>query len=173
MVRAATSGQPANSDLSCPRQYHGVDLEWRRESARHRQGDHDAHARQALENFNFFAIPHVAIADTDEALGVYGAIDCGDYVTSFTLAAQALGVATIPQAALASQCGVVRSHFGIGGERRVPCGISLGYPDRAHRANTYRTGRASIADTVMFIGNWWNPDPAWRQLGVGKMSPLY
>jgi len=49
------------------------------------------YARQALENFNFFGAPHVAIVHTDEALGVYGAIDCGGYVTSFMLAAQARG----------------------------------------------------------------------------------
>jgi hypothetical protein len=69
------------------------------------------------------------------------------------LAAQALEVATIPPAALASHCDVVRSHFGIGDDRRVVCGISFGCPDRAHKANSYRTGRATIADTVMFIGN--------------------
>jgi nitroreductase len=160
MVRAATSGQPRSTDFPFPREYRGVYLERRRESGFQlynslgiARGDKDAYARQALENFSFFGAPHVAIVHTDEALGVYGAIDCGGYVTSFMLAAQALGVATIPQAALASHSDVVRSHFGIGDERRVVCGISFGYPDRAHNANTYRTGRALIGDTVMFIGN--------------------
>jgi hypothetical protein len=64
-----------------------------------------------------------------------------------------LGLRPFPQAALASHSDVVRSHFGIGDERRLVCGISFGYPDRAHKANAYRTGRASIGDTVMFIGN--------------------
>jgi nitroreductase len=69
------------------------------------------------------------------------------------LAAQALGVATIPQAALAFHADVVRKHFGLGDDRRVVCGISFGYPDRAHKANSYRTSRASIADTVTFVGD--------------------
>jgi nitroreductase len=160
MVQAATSGQPRSTDFPFPREYRGVYLERRRESGFQlynslgiARGDKDAYARQALENFNFFGAPHVAIVHTDEALGAYGAIDCGGYVTSFMLAAQALGVATIPQAALASHADVVRSHFGIGDERRVVCGISFGYPDRAHKANSYRTSRATLDDTVRFIGN--------------------
>src|SRR5207253_4078739 len=63
--------------------------------------DKAAYARQALENYNFFGAPHVAVIHTDEALGIYGAIDCGAYVGNFTLAAQALGLGTIAQAALA------------------------------------------------------------------------
>jgi nitroreductase len=160
MVQAASSGQPRSSDFPFPREYRGVYLERRRESGFQlynslgiARGDKVAYARQGLQNFNFFGAPHVAIVHTDEALGVYGAIDCGGYVTSFMLAAQALGVACVPQAALASYSDVVRSHFGIGDERLVVCGISFGYPDRAHKANGYRTSRANIADTVMFIGN--------------------
>ena len=93
-----------------------------------------------------------AIVHTDEALGVYGAIDCGGYVTSFMLAAQALGVATIPQAALAFHAEEVRRHFGLGDDRKVVCGISFGFPDRDHKANSYRTSRASVAETVTFHG---------------------
>ena len=115
------------------------------------RGDKEGYAKQALQNFNFFGAPHVAIVHTDEALGVYGAIDCGGYVTSFMLAAQALGVATVPQAALAFHSEVVRKHFGLSDDRRVVCGISFGYPDRDHRANSYRTTRAGIADTVTFV----------------------
>ena len=74
------------------------------------KGDKAAYAKQAMENFNLFGAPHVAIIHTDEALGVYGAVDCGGYVTSFMLAAQALGLATVPQAALAFHSDLVRQH---------------------------------------------------------------
>jgi hypothetical protein len=33
----------------------------------------------------------------------------------------------------------------------VVCGISFGYPDRTHKANSYRTSRAAIADTATFV----------------------
>src|SRR5690349_14011726 len=151
----AASGAPENTDFPFPREYRGVYLDRRRESGFQLyntlgipRGDKAGYAKQALENFNFFGAPHVAIVHTDEALGVYGAIDCGGYVTSFMLAAQALGVATIPQAALASHSDVVRQHFGLGEDRRVVCGVSFGYPDRTHKANSYRTSRAAIAESV-------------------------
>ena len=153
----AETGKPFAGDFPFPREYRGVYLERRRESGFQLynslgipRGDKAGYARQALENFNFFGAPHVAIVHTDEALGVYGAIDCGGYVTSFMLAAQALGVATIPQAALAFHSEEVRRHFALGDDRKVVCGISFGFPNREHKANSYRTSRASVAETVTF-----------------------
>jgi nitroreductase len=158
MYAAASSGRSNAGDFPFPREYRGVYLERRRESGFQlynslgiTRGDKAGYARQALENFNFFGAPHVAIVHTDEALGVYGAIDCGGYVTSFMLAAHALGVATIPQAALAFHSDVVRAHFGLSDDRRVVCGISFGYPDRAHKANSYRTSRAAVTETARFF----------------------
>ena len=159
MYGAASGGRQSSGDFPFPREYRGVYLERRRESGFQLynsleipRGDKAGYARQALENFNFFGAPHVAIVHTDEALGVYGAIDCGGYVTSFMLVAQALGIATIPQAALAFHSEVVREHFGLGEDRRVVCGISFGYPDRGHKANSYRTTRAGLADIITFVG---------------------
>jgi nitroreductase len=156
----ASSGAPHDSDFPFPREYLGVYLERRRESGFQLyntlgipRGDKLAYAKQALENYNFFGAPHVAIIHTDEALGVYGAIDCGAYVSNFILAAQALGLGTIPQAALARHSGLIRRHFNLAEDRRVVCGISFGYADHGHKINSYRTSRARLADTVTFIEN--------------------
>jgi nitroreductase len=158
IYRAASSRAPDDGDFPFPREYRGVYLERRRESGFQLyntlgipRGDKVAYAKQALENFNFFGAPHVAIIHTDEALGVYGAIDCGAYVSNFMLATQALGLGAIAQAALAHQSGLIRRHFGLGDDRRVVCGISFGFPDRDHKINSYRTSRASLADTVTFV----------------------
>ncbi|MGX7744905.1 nitroreductase [Rhodopseudomonas parapalustris] len=155
---AAAGGAPMSGDFEFPREYRGVYLDRRRESGFQlynavgiARGDKAAAAQQALQNFNLFGAPHVAIITTDEALGVYGAVDCGGYVTSFMLAAQALGVATVPQAALAFHAGVVRKHFGLGDDRRVVCGISFGYADLTHKANSYRTNRAALGEVVTFV----------------------
>jgi nitroreductase len=155
---AASSRAPDEGDFPFPREYLGVYLERRRESGFQlyntlgiARGDKAAYAKQALENFNFFGAPHVAIIHTTEALGVYGAIDCGAYVGNFMLAAQALGLGTIPQAALAHHSGLIRRHFNLGDDRRVVCGISFGFADNAHKVNSYRTSRAGIADTVTFV----------------------
>ncbi len=96
---------------------------------------------------------HVAMITTDEALGVYGAVDCGAYVANFLLAAASMGVATIPQAALAARPQRVRDFFGLPAERLVVCGISLGYADPDHPANSFRTARANSATAVQWEGN--------------------
>ncbi len=72
-------------------------------------------------------------------------------LNNFLLAAQALGVATIPQAALAGFSGVIRQHFGLGDDRRVVCGISFGFAEADHAANSYRTNRATLQDAATFL----------------------
>jgi nitroreductase len=154
----AASGAGDDHDFPAPREYRGVYLERRRESGFQLyntlgipRGDKAGYAKQAMENYNFFGAPHVAIIHTDEALGVYGAVDCGGYVGNFMLAAQALGVSTIPQAALARRSKLIRRHFGLGDDRRVVCGISFGYGDIQHKVNSYRTSRATVPETVTFV----------------------
>jgi hypothetical protein len=73
----ARSGAPDDNDFPFPREYLGVYLERRRESGFQLyntlgipRGDKAAYAKQALENYNFFGAPHVAIIHTNEALGV-------------------------------------------------------------------------------------------------------
>lgn len=160
-LRSALGAAPqsgAGSDFPWPREYQGVYQERRREcgfalydSVGIARGDRDASARQAQENFRLFGAPHVAIITSDEALGVYGAVDCGAYVANFLLAAASLGVATIPQAALASRSALLREFFGLGDDRRVVCGISFGYADAAHPANGFRTRRADVATAAAWV----------------------
>jgi len=103
-----------------------------------------------LENFRLFGAPHVMIITSDEDLGVYGAIDCGAYVANVMLAAQSLGIATIAQAALAGVSDFIRVHFDIPPERKIVCGISFGYADPDHPANSFRTTRAALDQVVTF-----------------------
>ena len=159
MYKAATERAQGVTDFPFPREYKGIYLDRRRESGFQlynalgiARGDKAAYQKQMLENFRFFGAPHVAIITSDEALGVYGAIDCGGYVGNFMLMARAAGLATIPQAALAGYSDVVRKHLGVGEDRRVVCGISFGFADQTHAANSYRTTRAMIPEAVAFIG---------------------
>jgi nitroreductase len=156
----ASSGSGDDHDFPAPREYRGVYLERRRESGFQlyntlgiARGDKAAYARQALENYNLFGAPHVAIIHTDEALGVYGAVDCGGYVSHFMLAAQSLGVGTIAQAALAEYSGDIREHFSLPDNRRVICGISFGWPDDAHAANSFKTERAVQSEVVTWVAS--------------------
>lgn len=149
----------AGSDFEFPVSYNGVYRERRRESGWQlyeavgvQKGDREASALQMLRNFEFFGAPHVAILTTDADLGVYGAIDCGLYVDSFLLAAQALGLGACAQAALAAGSPFLRDYFDLDDSRRVVCGISFGYADPDHPTATYRTSRVGLEDVVTFVG---------------------
>ena len=151
----AVSGAAGDPDYAFPQEYRGAYLDRRRdagfrlyEAVGVRREDRAGRQRQMLENFRLFGAPHVAIVSSDAALGVYGAVDCGGYVANFLLAAEAAGVAAIAQAALALHSGFIRDHFGLADDRRVVCGVSFGFADADHPANTVRTGRAPLGEAV-------------------------
>ena len=112
------------------------------------KGDRVASEQQTMENYRFFGAPHVAFVTSPAALGAYGILDCGAFVTGFMLAAQALGLASIAQAALAGHASLVRDALKVPEDRQILCGISFGYSDTAHPANSFRTTRAAV-DEVM------------------------
>jgi len=142
-------------DFPWPRAYEGAYLERRRtcgfqlyNAVGVPRGDRAAANRQGRRNYEFFDAPHVAVIHSEEALGVYGAVDCGGFVTGFTLAAQSLGVATIAQAAIAPYAPFIRDFFGLPENRLIVCGISFGYADMDAPANGFRTQRAALDDVV-------------------------
>ena len=151
----AAQGNPAKPDFPFPLRYEGVYRERRKvcgvqlyQALGIGREDKATAAQQSLENFRFFNAPHVALITTEEELGVYGAVDCGLYVSNFMLATQNLGVASIAQAALASYPDFIRNYFGLPSIRKFVCGISFGYPDAEHPINGYRTERSAIREAV-------------------------
>jgi nitroreductase len=142
-------------DLDGPEAYPGVYGERRREvgwqlydAVGVKKGDRAASGAQMMRNFALFDAPHVAILTSPRALGGYGAVDCGGFILAFTLAARALGVDTVPQAAVANYAAFVRDHFSIGDDRMMVCAISFGYADPDHPANSFRSTRAPLDDIV-------------------------
>jgi nitroreductase len=155
----AAQGSVTKPDFPFPFRYEGIYRERRKvcgvqlyQALGIGREDKASAAHQSLENFRFFGAPHVALITTEEDLGVYGAVDCGLYVANFMLAAQNIGVASIAQAALASYPDFIRGHFGLPPTRKFVCGISFGHADPAHPINTYRTARASEAESTTWIG---------------------
>ena len=154
----AARGTAPNPDFAFPLRYEGLYRERRKvcgvqlyQALGIGREDRTAAVEQSLENFRFFGAPHVALITTEEDLGVYGAVDCGLYVSNFMLAAQNLGVASIAQAALASYPDFIREHFGLPATRKFVCGISFGYADPAHPINNYRTARANEAESTTWV----------------------
>ncbi len=145
----ATAGTAATPDVPFPPGFTGVYLERRREvgfglyaALGIARGDRAAREAQHLKNFQFFGAPHVAILTIPAGMGAYGALDLGGFLTSFLLAAEAEGVATIAQAALAAYGTAIRNLLAIADDRAVLCGISFGYPDLTDPANSFRASRA-------------------------------
>lgn len=116
------------------------------------RGDRAASARQMMENFRLFDAPCFALLTAPVELGPYAYLDCGGFITGFTLAATSLGVASIPQAAVAAYAPFLRDWFKLPEDRIILCGISFGYADDVHPANAFRTNRAPLDEWVHLHG---------------------
>ncbi len=113
--------------------------------------DIDGRKRAFRANYNAFGAPHIVMIAYDPHFGVYGALDVGCYLQSLMLAAQELGLATCPQAALASYPRAARSVLAIPESLTLLCGMALGYEDEKVPANACRTARAPLSDNVQFV----------------------
>jgi long-chain acyl-CoA synthetase len=154
----ATATEPGGPDFPFPTEFDGVYKDRRRASGWAlydavgvERGNRDQSKAQAMRNFAFFDAPHAAIITSERVLGTYGAIDCGLYLQTFLLAAHALGLGAIPQAALAGRGAFLRRWLGLPESRVVLFGVSFGYADPDHASATFRTDRASLEDAVTFV----------------------
>ena len=158
-MRAEAETARHASDLDFPTGYSGVYRDRRRtcgwalyEAVGVEKGDRAGSAREMMKNYSFFGAPHVAMISSGRELGSYGALDTGGFITAFTLAAEARGIATIAQAAPAAFSPALHDFFGLGEDRLALCVISFGYSDTAHPANGFRTARAPLDDWVDWRG---------------------
>lgn len=157
---ATAANDPAlpRSDFPMPAAYLGVYNERRKscglalyQSMGLEKGDRAASGRAMLRNFSFFGAPHLMLVTSPRALGTYGAVDCGSFVSTFLTIARAHNVATIAQGALAVHSDFVRDYFAIPEDRLILCGVSFGYEDPSDPANGFRTERAPISQVVDWI----------------------
>ena len=158
MLARAQAAAAASPELDWPKEYRGVYQARRRECGWELyravgvgKGDREGSARQSQENFRGFGAPHLAIVTSEALLGTHGVMDCGAWVANFMLAATAMGVAAIAQAAIASWPDVLRKHVDIARDHRIVCGISFGFEDTRHRANNFRTTRAPLEEVVLWV----------------------
>ena len=157
LVECAQRGDTTNPDIDFPKQYVGVFRDRRKvcglqlyESVGIQKGDVEKTQEQLLDNFRFFGAPHAVFISTPIDLGLYGALDCGLFISSFMLLAQELGINTIAQAAVASYPDIVRQHLKLDPGRNLLCGISFGYGEDSHPVNLYRTEREKIENVANF-----------------------
>lgn len=157
LTEHAAAHTSTDSDFPFPPGYDGVHAQRRREAGLAlyqaldiTREDTVRREEQSFENFRLFGAPHVAIVTVPARLGPYAAVDAGGFIASFLLSAQAHGVATTPQAALARHARFVRRYFDISDESHMVCGISFGYANPEHPANGFRTTRAPVDELLRF-----------------------
>lgn len=112
--------------------------------------DSAARRHSFLRNYLFFDAPHVAFVFVPDWAGMREAADCGMYAQSLMLALTAHGLASCPQGALSWHPGVVRRELGLDDSMQLLFGLSFGYEDVEHPANTTRTDRAPIDQAIIF-----------------------
>ncbi len=159
LVKAASTSA-MEPDFDWPLQYTGDYLERRKvcgyqlyASLGIERDDKVRRTEQMMENYRFFGAPHVAIVTSEGDLGPYGAADCGGFLAMFTIAAQAKGIASVPQASVTGYAPVIREQLGIPKERKILSAISFGYADPDHAANNFRTERADVDDILSVRGS--------------------
>jgi nitroreductase len=106
--------------------------------------DREGRAAQFRRNYAFFDAPCVLFLFAHEGLGDYAVLDAGLYLQTMLLAAQALGLATCAQAALAGYPDVVRAHFDVPAHHKLLCGVALGYAADAP-VNAFRPARQPVS----------------------------
>jgi nitroreductase len=158
MYEAAATGGAKTSDIPPIKTYTGMFQERRREcgwalynAVGVQRGDREGSGRQALENFRFFGAPHLAIITAHKDLAERGIFDAGIYLGHFLLGAQSKGISTASQGAIAHYAGIIRKHAPIASDLRIICGVSFGYELKDHAANGFRTGRADLSDSIVFV----------------------
>ncbi|TAK26621.1 MAG: nitroreductase [Myxococcaceae bacterium] len=158
LMTAATTGAPT-PDFPWPPEYPEPYGKHRREcgaalySAMGVARDDRAGRQEAwMRNFRAFDAPHLAMVAIDRRFNHYAMLDLGCWLQSVLLGAQALGVATCPEASLATFPDAARAVLGIPDELGLVMGIAMGYEDPSVAANRCRTTRSALEANVRFVG---------------------
>ena len=103
-------------------------------------------------NQNFFYAPTVIYLCMDKSLTSWSMFDMGAISQSIMLAATEHGLSTMPSVELVHYPEVLRSQLDIPDNLSIVFGIAIGYKDRQHPINKFRSTRKPIASTVTIKG---------------------
>lgn len=101
-------------------------------------------------NFRFYGAPHAVYLYQDSSLSQWSLFDLGLFAQTLMLAAHAEGLGTVPQGFATDYAPQIKKYLGIPTDKRLVLGISIGYPDMAAPANSYRTERSPVEEIATF-----------------------
>jgi nitroreductase len=116
-----------------------------------KQDDTELRLSQIRENFKFFGAPVGMIVTIDSAFAVNGWGHVGMFIQNICLSAVDNDMGTCLQESWSIYPKTVKDFLNIPEKEVVWCGIALGYPNKEHPINNYRTSRESIEKFVTFI----------------------
>jgi nitroreductase len=131
------------------REEHGVQLYGSLGIARE---DAAARLEQYKHNFQFFNAPVALFLTIDRRLGPGQWADLGGYIHALAFLARGYGLDTCPQEAWARLYKTVEAYLKVPSEQMLFCGMAIGYGDRKHKANDFRSPRAELHEFCKFYG---------------------
>lgn len=102
-------------------------------------------------NFIFYGAPHAIYLFQEATLSQWSLFDMGLFAQSLMLAANAMGLGTVPQAFATDYAKDIKKFLSISESKRLVLGISIGYPDMESPMNVFRTDRAETDEIVNWI----------------------
>lgn len=108
------------------------------------RGDSVRRKQAWYRNYRFFDAPIGLMFFIRRDLATGSWLDYGMFLQNVMLAAREFGLETCPEASMAEFPDLVREQLQMPPEWLVVCGIALGYPDREHPVNGYRTTREPV-----------------------------
>ena len=115
------------------------------------RADKDKMHAQHRRNFLFFDAPVGLIFSIDRDLQLGSWLDYGMFLQNVMIAARPFGLETCPQAAFLNFYDVLQRRLGIPKEQMIVCGMSLGYPDRNAKVNSFTPERMRADEFVRFV----------------------
>jgi len=113
----------------------------------------DAAGRRAhlRDNFRFYGAPAALIfhLPSNAAPGTF--LEMGFFVQNVMLGLVASGLGSCPQASVTAYSDALREFLGLGPDRLIVCGMSVGYPDESAPVNRFAPERAPLSDYTQWL----------------------
>jgi len=116
------------------------------------RNDPAARLEQIKRNFQFFNAPVGLFITIDRKLGPGQWADLGGYVNALAFLARGYGLDTCPQVLWIRMYKIVSGLLKIPPEQMLYCGMGIGFGDRSHPVNSFRTKRAELDEFCKFFG---------------------
>jgi nitroreductase len=105
-----------------------------------------------LQTSKFYDAPNALVFYLDEELGPWSLLDLGLFTQSVMLAALAFDLGSCSLAAVAGYPQVLRRILGIPDNKKIVCGMAIGYPDWQHPATKLESPREPVSSFTQWHG---------------------